>query len=241
MVFVQTVQKSFTRIYTKNLDSNCNSIWQFELKFFERSTVTEYKEFASNYDKQVREYDSYGHDALFGMSFEFIEKDEKLLDIGIGTGLASVKHSRLGLEVYGLDSSPQMLDACRSKSFARALNLYDMFSEKIPYEDSFFNHVVSCGVLHFMGDLEPLFQEVKRVIKPGGTFAFTIAPQNSDTLFVRENTAWGVPIFKHSMNFVVNMLEKNGFSVLKEQRLLIKGADKVNYDMLFSAMVTRYQ
>ncbi len=52
--------------------------------------VTSYKELASNYDKQVREYNSYGHDVLFGMGFEFVREDEKLLDIGIGTGLASI-------------------------------------------------------------------------------------------------------------------------------------------------------
>jgi hypothetical protein len=37
----------------------------------------------------------------------------------------------------------------------------------------------------------------------------------------------------------MELLETNGLELLKEQRLLIKGADKVNYDMLFSVLVCR--
>jgi predicted TPR repeat methyltransferase len=196
---------------------------------------------ASNYDSQVKEYDSYGHDVLFGMSFEFVKKDENILDIGIGTGLASIKFSHLGLKVYGLDSSQEMLNACKSKSFAHALNVHEITSAPIPHSDNYFNHVISCGVLHFLGDLEHLFKEVKRVIKSGGIFAFTIAPQNTVENFTQEDTAWDTPIFKHSMIYINELLGRIGFDLQKEQRLLIKGADKINYDMEFSALVAKNQ
>jgi predicted TPR repeat methyltransferase len=207
----------------------------------QKNKVSVYKELASNYDEQVREYDSYGHDVLFGMSFEFVKAEEKLLDIGIGTGLASIKFSRLGLKVFGLDSSQEMLNACQSKSFTQALNLYDMTREQIPYEDNYFNHVICCGVMHFTGDLKNLFRDVKRVMKSGGIFSFTIAPQNTESDYTKQDTAWGVPIFKHSMTYIMELLGENGFKLQKEQRLLIKGADKIKYDMLFSALVAGYQ
>lgn len=202
--------------------------------------VSEYKEYASDYDKQVKEYDSYGHDVLFGMSFEFVKEDEKLLDIGIGTGLASIKFSQLGLKVFGLDSSQEMLHACQSKSFAHALNLCDMADERIPYEEHYFDHVICCGAMHFVGDLGNLFTEVKRVMKSGGIFAFTIAPQETEVDYIKEDTSWGVPIFKHSLQYVTELLDENGLRLQKEQRLLIKGADKISYNMLFSALVATY-
>ena len=198
-----------------------------------------YEELASQYDKEVKAYNSYGHDVIFGMSFEFVNADEKLLDIGIGTGLASMQFAEVGLKVYGLDTSQEMLAACRSKSFTKELKRCDMTREPIPYKDRYFDHVVCCGVLHFVSDLENLFSEVKRVIRRGGIFAFTIAPQETAGGYIKEPTAWGVSIFKHSPQYIMELLETNGLELLKEQRLLIKGEDKVNYDMLFSVLICR--
>jgi ubiquinone/menaquinone biosynthesis C-methylase UbiE len=196
-----------------------------------------YKELAGSYDRQVREYNSYAHDVIFGMSFEYVKTSEKLIDIGIGTGLASIKFARLGLKVYGLDSSQEMLDECKSKSFAEELQLFDLTSSPIPYADNCFDHAVCCGVMHFFGSLDDLFKEVTRVTKPGGIFSFTIAPHDNEEPYLKENTAWGVPIFRHSPQYIMKLLSENGYEPQKEQRLIMKGADKVNFDMLFSAFV----
>jgi hypothetical protein len=50
-----------------------------------------------------------------------------------------------------------------------------------------------------------------------------------------------VPIFKHSPEYIIRLLSENGFGLQKEQRLLMKGADKVSFDMLFSTFVARYR
>ena len=210
------------------------------MRMKQEEKVSEYEELASNYDSQVKEYDSYGHNVLFGMSFEFVNPGEKLLDIGIGTGLASLPFSKIGLKVYGLDVSQEMLNACQSKSFTQALSLYDMSHEQIPYEDHYFNHVVCCGAMHFIADLRSLFLEVKRVMKGGGIFAFTIAPQETGASYIKEATTWGVPIFKHSSSYIMDLLSENDLELQKEQRLLMKGADKASYDMLFSVLIARY-
>jgi len=198
-----------------------------------------YRELSSQYDKEVKAYSSYGHEVIFGMSFEFVSAEEKLLDIGIGTGLASIHFSEVGLKVYGLDGSQEMLAACQSKSFTEALIQCDITQEPIPYENHFFDHVVCCGVLHFVSDLTALFSEVKRVMRSGGIFAFTIAPQETSADYIEEPTAWGVSIFKHAPHYIIELLETNGMELLKEQRLLIKGVDKVNFDMLFSVLIGR--
>ncbi len=198
-----------------------------------------YRELASQYDKEVRAYNSYGHEVIFGMSFAFVSVEEKLLDIGIGTGLASIHFSEVGLKVYGLDDSQEMLAACQQKSFTEALKRCDIIREPMPYDNLYFNHVVCCGVLHFVRDLTALFSEVKRVMRSGGIFAFTIAPQEASADYIEEPTAWGVSIFKHAPRYIMELLETNGMELMKEQRLLIKGADKVHFDMLFSVLTCR--
>lgn len=201
----------------------------------------DYKEIANKYDEAVKEYDSYSHDVLFGMSYEYVKPNEKLLDLGIGTGLASIHFSKMGLRVYGLDSSEEMLNACRIKSFAEELKLHNVSSGRIPYDDNFFNHVVCCGVMHFLSNLENVFAESVRVIMHGGIFAFTIAPENSSKDYTEQMTAWNVPIYKHSPDYIKRLLDANGMKLEKEQRLLMKGADKINYDMIFSVMIVKYK
>lgn len=196
---------------------------------------------ASQYDEQVKEYDSYGHDVMFGMSYEYVKPHEKILDLGIGTGLASIHFSKIGLKVYGLDISDEMLNKCRIKSFAEELKLHNLSDNRIPYIDGYFNHIICCGVFHFLSDLGNLFSEVARIIKEGGIFAFTIAPDLTVAEYTKQMTSWGVPIYKHSPNYIKRLLDTYGMRLLKEQRLLLKGADKVNYDMLFSVIIAKYK
>ena len=212
-------------------------------------TISSHDQEAAQYDQQVYEYNCYSHDALFGMSFEYVNPRDRLLDIGIGTGLASQSFSKVGLEVYGCDGSAEMLKVCESKAFAKELKALDLQNIPLPYSDSFFDHVICCGVLHFFDGLETVLKEVLRIIKPGGIFAFTVAAQTSgeegatdDNLqgYIETPTPWGVPIFKHSNGYVTNLLQANGFDILKTQKLLIRGGPEDNSeDMLFRVYVSR--
>jgi predicted TPR repeat methyltransferase len=207
--------------------------------------ISAHNEEAKNYDSQVKEYDSYGHDVIFGMCFEFVKSNEKLLDLGIGTGLASINFSKIGLKIYGVDASQEMLNVCKSKSFTDQLLLHNISDFPIPFDDSFFNHVICCGVLHFFDNLTRLFIEIKRLIRKNGIFAFTISPSNllkSDEDykdFIDYPTGWGVPIWKHSQEYITNLFKNNGFELKKEQRVLLKDADKIEHNMEFSVLITR--
>ena len=204
---------------------------------------------ATQYDQQVREYNSYVHDALFGMSFEYVKPHDRLLDIGIGTGLASQSFAKAGLEVYGCDGSTEMLKVCESKAYAKELKVIDIHNMPLPYSDSSFNHVICCGVFHFFDDLKTIVEDVLRIIKPGGIFAFSVAAQTSgeDAAnngkpqdYLETPTPWGVPIFKHSGGYLTNLLQVKGFDILKTQKLLIRGGpEEDSDDMLFRVFVAR--
>jgi predicted TPR repeat methyltransferase len=212
-------------------------------------TISAHDKEAAQYDQQVREYNSYVHDALFGMSFEYVKPHDRLLDIGIGTGLASQPFAKAGLEVYGCDGSTEMLKICASKSFTKDLKVINIQNMPLPYSDSFFNHVICCGVFHFFDDLETIIEDVLRIIKPGGIFAFSVAAQTSgeDAAnngkpqdYLETPTPWGVPIFKHSGGYLTNLLQVKGFDILKTQKLLIRGGpEEDSDDILFSVFVAR--
>lgn len=203
---------------------------------------------ASQYDQQVRDYHFHGHDILFGMVFEYIKPHEMLLDIGIGTGLASLPFAKAGLIIFGLDGSLEMLRVCESKAFAKELRRFDLRDTPLPYPDCAFDHVICCGVLHFFSELEPIVKEISRVIKPGGIFAFTIAAQTShgETSFkddsrryLEKPTPWGVSIYAHSDAYIDKMLQGSSFEKLKAQKFLMWSGKEDLDDLLFQVIAAR--
>jgi SAM-dependent methyltransferase len=201
---------------------------------------------AEQYDEQARQFESYGHDVLFGMSYEYVRAGERLLDLGIGTGLSSAPFARAGLEVYGLDGSPEMLRVCESKGFARELRLFDLRKAPLPYPDGFFSHVICCGVFHFLEDLAPIMAEVSRVMGKHGIFGFTVAvpPERSappgaggSEGRLRMDTPWGVAIWAHGAGYLEGLLRVQDFAVHKRQRLLVLGGPEGGGDLVFAACV----
>jgi len=205
-------------------------------------------EFAANYDSQVKEYNSYGHDVIFGMFYEYLSPGLPMLDMGIGTGLSSINFAKAGLSITGLDESSKMLKECQKKNFAEELKQYDLKDLPLPFSDNRFDIVICCGVFHFMAELKPIFNDVQRVLKPAGLFGFTVAsPQknkeelplmNSES-FYKVPTSWGIPIYKHTDNYIYDLFKQIGFSKEKEQKILADSGDKDWDDILFKVFINK--
>lgn len=214
----------------------------------EMDSIRAHDDEASEYDQQVRDYRSHGHDVLFGMVFEYVKPHETLLDIGIGTGLASWPFAKTGLKIFGVDGSVEMLKVCDSKAFVEELKQFDLRTAPLPYSDHSFDHAICCGVFHFFGELEPIVAEVSRIIKPEGIFAFTIAGQTSEEQeasrdtsrgYLRKPTPWGVSIYAHSDGYIDNVLHDHGFETLKAQKILAWSGKEDLGDLLFEVVVAR--
>ena len=78
-------------------------------------------------------------------------------------------------------------------------------------------------------------------MKQDGVFAFTISPGNQTEDYIKEMNSWEVPIYKHSPNYIIRLLHNNGMELLKEQRLLMKGIDKINYDTILLVIIAGYK
>jgi SAM-dependent methyltransferase len=94
-----------------------------------------------------------------------------VLDLGSGDGhFASVAFDHL-LDV-GLDPWSAPMKEAQQRGAYRLLVLGEGAS--IPFDDGFFAAVTSTSVLEHIPDLDPVFQEVARVLKPGGKFVFCV-------------------------------------------------------------------
>ena len=107
-----------------------------------------------------------------------LQPNERLLDIGCGTGTFAVLLKRRfpNLEITGLDPDPKALARAQRKASRAKLSLkFDQgYSNQLPYEARSFEHVTSSFMFHHLKreDKEPTLREVVRVLKPGGDLAF---------------------------------------------------------------------
>ena len=210
--------------------------------------IKSHDSFAKGYDQQVKDYHSYGHEILFGMCYEFVNPGDSLIDLGIGTGLSSVHFATAGLTVTGLDGSEEMMRECQKKGFAKELKEYNIQNLPLPYAENTFSHAICCGVYHFFSDLQPQIEEAYRLVNPGGVFAFTIAllelheseSESSNNADYQEvPTVWGVSIFKHSDHYIKKILQRTGFTIQKEQKVLAASGEQNGSDILFKIYVSQ--
>jgi len=194
---------------------------------------------ASDYDQLAQKYQWHGPEILFGLCYKFVKPGDSLLDIGIGTGLCSSLFFKHGLEIHGLDSSDEMLAMCRQKGIAQELKKWDLLDTPFPYPDARFDIIISGGVFHFFEDLQSIFKEISRLIKPSGIFAFTIkiVPEDLPIDSCSDFSEEGIFIFSHSDRYIHKLLKENGFQSLKELKFFALDDDE--QDLLLKCYVAQ--
>lgn len=91
----------------------------------------------------------------------------RVLEVGCGTGnyLTAIEKTAHCF-CWGCDPSSQMLSEASKQS--RSLQLQQGRAEKLNYPDAYFDLVFTVDVIHHVSDQPCYFQEVLRVLKPGG-------------------------------------------------------------------------
>jgi trans-aconitate methyltransferase len=92
---------------------------------------------------------------------------ERILDLGCGDGQLTARLAATGAVVTGVDASPAMVAAARSRGIAAD----EAPAEQLPYSEAAFDAVFSNAALHWVRDHDAMMSEVHRVLKPGGRFA----------------------------------------------------------------------
>jgi ubiquinone/menaquinone biosynthesis C-methylase UbiE len=152
---------------------------------------------------------------------ELIYPGMQVLEIGSGTGLHTAVAVELGADITALDVSKDSLDVLDLRFHGAVKTLCaDMVS--IPVADNTFDLVISCGSLSY-GKPNEVFNEVMRLLKPGGSIVFL------DTL--NHNWIYCLNRFRHYLQ------GKRTFSTLKWMpRLKIIR----KYEARFASSAVRY-
>jgi ubiquinone/menaquinone biosynthesis C-methylase UbiE len=99
----------------------------------------------------------------------------RLLDLACGTGVMAglALQQRAGLSVTGLDRSRESLGIARDRLAASGVRaLVQGSADALPFGAGVFDAVVMGNAIHMLPDRAALLAEIRRVLVPGGLFAF---------------------------------------------------------------------
>lgn len=199
-------------------------------------------EFALHYDDMVRKQKWYGAEILLGMIFEYVKAGDKILDLGIGTGLSAVGFHALGMQVHGLDYSNKMLEICKQKNIAVDLKEVDLNHTPLPYRTNFFDHISANAILYFLERLDDLFKEISRIIRNNGIWAF-IVEENTDPskpeIIEKTRGRNGLVTYIHSRPYILNLMRDNGLRLLKKVEFVAENFQMEGKPVSFVVYVTQ--
>ena len=113
--------------------------------------------------------------------FAGIRSGQRVLDVGCGTGVVAITAARQGAIVVGSDLTPALLEQARTNSdIAHAsVEWREADAEALPFADAEFDVVVSQFGHMFAPRPAIAIAEMLRVLKPGGTIAFSTWPPDA--------------------------------------------------------------
>lgn len=112
------------------------------------------------------------------VAFAGIKANQRLLDVGCGTGVVAVTAARIGARVSGLDLTPELLAVARENAALAGVEVEwrEGDAEALPFEAATFDVVVSQFGHMFAPRPDVAVREMLRVLKPGGVLAFSTWP-----------------------------------------------------------------
>ncbi|MBM7838878.1 SAM-dependent methyltransferase [Alkalihalobacillus xiaoxiensis] len=145
---------------------------------------------------------------------------QEILDAGCAAGWYSSELLKRGASVTACDGSEEMVAAAKNRLQGQGNVICLNLEEPLPFPDQSFDTIVSSLTLHYIKDWRGLFSECKRVLKPGGTFLFSVHHPFTDIRLLenpnyfaverivdhwtKDGKTVAVPFYRRSLQEIVN-------------------------------------
>ena len=166
--------------------------------------------YAANFEDHLRKSLNYKVPELISKALSERDiRNARFLDLGCGTGLVGKLVGDRCKSLVGVDLSEKMLDIARDKKCYDELHKADLV-EHLGTTTGTYDVVCAADVLNYIGDLQPAFAAVLRVLETGGMFIFTVeepvGPQEGD--FALQSTMR----YTHAKGYCERIANKSGFA-----------------------------
>lgn len=152
---------------------------------------------------------------------------KSVLDLGCGFGW-HCRHAREegANKIIGVDLSEKMLQEARQMTSDAAITYTKGAIEEIDFPNDSFDIVVSSLALHYVQSFDAVCKKVKDVLKPGGTFVFSV----EHPIFTsRSEQDWHYDDAGNKLHFPIDRYKEEGV-----RNTSFLGNDVIKYHRTFS-------
>jgi predicted TPR repeat methyltransferase len=142
-----------------------------------------------------------------------------VLDLGCGTGLVGSAIAPFARQLVGVDLSARMLEKARARNVYQRLERQDLLTMMRSEKASSYDVIVAADVFIYLGKLDEIISEIKRLLCPGGVFAFSVealaALSNEEAVRgdQREYQLGMTRRYSHSADYIARLASANGFLI----------------------------
>lgn len=161
---------------------------------------------------------------------------QRILDLGCGTGLVGAAIREHAEYLVGVDLSEKMLAKAGSRNVYDALirsDLLDMMSKE---ESSSYDAITSADVFIYVGDIQSIANQARRLLSCRGLFAFSVEslfPGGLDSSHMQGGLTYRLEKtgrYSHSKDYITQLASNSGFDVISIDSSAIRFEQNIPID-----------
>lgn len=152
---------------------------------------------------------------------------QRVLDLGCGTGL--VGHHLQGRceDLIGVDLSARMLDKARERGPYTGLHQADVLTHLQAAPVDHHDAIVAADVFIYVGKLDALMAQARRVLRPGGWLAFSIESMDASHPGASDDVSRGHRLertgrYTHSPSHLAELARAHGFTIVRQAEVNLR-------------------
>jgi len=152
----------------------------------------------------------------------------RVLDLGCGTGLVGFAVAPFARQLVGVDLSGKMLEKARARNLYQRLERTDLLTMMRAEKAASYDVIFAADVFVYIGKLDEIVSEIKRLLCPGGYVAFsieTLEPSSNEEAnqgnlqdYQLNNTGR----YAQSIDYITRLAAINGFQTLEVEATQIR-------------------